>query len=422
MTRAADLLEQCFEQIRSTESTVKAWLHIDEAGATKQATEIKDDDRRPLAGVAFGIKDLFDVEGMPTTAGSRVLRGNIAKSDAPVVTKLRKAGAVIIGKTNTHEFAYGLITRPTSNPWDQSRIPGGSSGGSAAAVAANHCQAALGSDTGGSIRVPAALCGVSGLKPRPGVIPTEGVIPLAPSFDVVGPIARTAAELRTLWDVLGDTASTQDEAPFRMGFVPESLLPALDGGVSSAFEDALKVLARLGELKETEVPHFDDFLQPRLVSFMPEVLEVHRSKGWWPDHADEYTDEIRSYLEYTESHFTEAMIDEGKSEAKRLTAKLAEVVSGFDAVATPTCPIPAPTHEEAARTEEGSARRPMANILTVIPAPVNLAGLAAISIPCGFVDGLPIGLHLIGNNEDVLLSIAEAFQRETDWHDRRPMK
>ena len=422
MSRADELLEECFEQIRSTEPTVKAWLHIDEAGASKQSAEIKDDDRRPLAGVPFGIKDLIDVEGMATTAGSKVLRGNIAKSDAPVVKRLRKAGAVIIGKTNTHEFAYGLITPPTSNPWDQSRIPGGSSGGSAAAVAADHCRAAIGSDTGGSVRVPAALCGVSGLKPRPGIIPTEGVIPLAPSFDVVGPIARTAAELRPLWDVLADTASTQDEAPFRMGFVPESLLPSLDERVSSAFADALKVLARLGKLEEAEVPHFDEFRWPRLASFMPEVLDVHRSKGWWPSHADEYTDEIRSYLEYTESHFTEEMIKEGRKEAKRLSAKLAEAVSGFDAVATPTCPIPAPTHEEAARSEEGSARRPMANILTTIPAPVNLAGLAAISIPCGFVDALPIGLQLMGTNEDVLLSIAEAFQRETDWHERRPTK
>jgi aspartyl-tRNA(Asn)/glutamyl-tRNA(Gln) amidotransferase subunit A len=421
MAKALELLEECLEQIRSTEQAIKAWLHIDETKARELAAAIQnDDDRRPLAGVPMGIKDLIDVEGMPTTAGSRVLRGNIADSDAPVVKRLRDAGAVIIGKTNTHEFAYGFISPPTSNPWDPSRIPGGSSGGSAAAVAALHCQSALGSDTGGSIRVPAGLCGVSGLKPRPGIIPTDGVIPLAPTFDVVGPIARTATELRTLWDVLADTASTQTEPPFRIGFVPESLLPTLDDGVSSAFEEALASLSRLGKVEEAYVPHFDEFRQPRLVSFMPEVLEVHRSKGWWPDHAEKYTDEIRSYLEYTESHFTENMIKEGKEEAKRLSSKLQEAVSKFDVVVTPTCPIPAPTHEEAGRTEEGSVRRPMANLLAAIPAPVNLAGLAAISIPCGFAGGLPVGLHLIGTNEDVLLSIAEAYQRETDWHEKRP--
>jgi len=415
------MIERHLQHINATDGSLKAWLLLDEDGAREQAKAISPDDKRPLAGVPVGIKDIFDVAGMPTTAASRVLRGNLAAADAPAVARLREAGAIILGKTNTHEFAYGFVSPPTANPWDLNRIPGGSSGGSAAAVAASHCAFALGSDTGGSVRVPAALCGVSGLKPKAGSIPIDGVIPLAPSYDVVGPIARTAAELRALWDVLSDTASAQMEPPFRIGFASQEALPELDAGVAAAFEEALATLGKLGKVAPAKLPHFQDFDGPRAAAFMPEVLEVHRAAGWWPDRASDYTEEIRSYLEFTESRLTPQSFEDGRLEIDRLGSAMRSEVSKFDVVATPTCSIPAPTHEQAAYVEENSIRRPVAVVLGRLTSPVNLSGLAAVTIPCGFTsEGLPVGLQLIGEQEDVLLSVSEAFQRETSWHEHRP--
>ena len=191
---AVELLDEHLARIDASEPATRAWTAVDREGALAQARELDaegPDPARPLRGIPIGVKDVIDVAGLPTTAASRVLAGNVARSDAPVVARLRAAGAVIVGKTNTQEFAYGAVSPPTTNPWDPGRIPGGSSGGSGAALAAGHCLGALGTDTAGSIRIPAALCGVVGLKPRPGLVSLGGVIPLAPSLDVVGPMART---------------------------------------------------------------------------------------------------------------------------------------------------------------------------------------------------------------------------------------
>src|SRR5216683_4636792 len=197
---AADVLSACLDRMEESEAVVRAWTACDPSGAMDEAGRL-DAARRhdlPLWGTPIGVKDIIDVAAMPTTAASRVLAGNVAIADAPVVARLRAAGAVVLGKTNTQEFAYGAVTPGTSNPSDPSRIPGGSSGGSAAALAAGHCLGALGTDTAGSIRIPAALCGVVGLKPRAGRVPLDGIIPLAPSFDVVGPMAGTVADVALL--------------------------------------------------------------------------------------------------------------------------------------------------------------------------------------------------------------------------------
>ena len=199
-----EVLAACRNRIEQSEAGLGAWRAWDPGAAEAEANRM-DAARRnelPLWGIPIGIKDIIDVAGTPTTANSRVLAGTVAHADAPVVARLRAAGALILGQTATHEFACGTVTPGTSNPWDLGRIPGGSSGGSAAALAAGHCLGALGTDTAGSIRIPAALCGVVGLKPRPGLVPMEGVIPLAPSFDVVGPLARTVDDVALLWQVL----------------------------------------------------------------------------------------------------------------------------------------------------------------------------------------------------------------------------
>ena len=355
--------------------------------------------------------------GLPTTAASRVLAGDAARSDAPVVARLRAAGAVIVGKTAMQEFAYGAVTPGTSNPWDPARIPGGSSGGSAAALAAGHCLGALATDTAGSIRIPAALCGVVGLKPRPGLVSLGGIIPLAPSFDVVGPMARTVADVAVLWEVLSgqriDLGGGAGE--LRVGYAPKAALPEMEPEVASAYAEALGALGEVaGGTREADVIPFASFDAPRSAVLMWEALQVHRSRGWWPERANDYTEETRGYLASAEANLTPERVEAARAECRKLAARLVSALDDADVLATPTVPCVAPTREEAARRSEGSPRRPIVMKLTRIPGPVNVAGLAALSVPCGFgAAGLPVGLQLIGRDEETVLKMGAAYERGT---------
>ncbi len=326
-----------------------------------------------------------------------------------------------MGKTNTHEFAYGYVTPPTCNPWDPSRIPGGSSGGSAAAVAAGHCLGSTGSDTGVSIRVPAALCGLTGLKPRPGQVPLEGMIPLVPRMDSAGPIALDATDCTLLWSVMSGRQLSDENQSWTLGIAAESSLPGLEPGVGSVYSEAIRILSlEASATSEAAVPKFEDFDSPRGMMVMPAVLDVHVKNGWWPAHAHLYTDETRTTLSFTEQLSPEA-VEEGVQAAEQLVARLVEVVRDFDVIATPTASLTAPTHEEAAVAEDGGGRRPITRKLARLAAPVNMAGLAAISVPCGFTpNGLPVGLQLIGKNEELLLQVARRYQEKTGWHRMRP--
>lgn len=413
-----ELLEACLGRIHRTEPVVSAWVALDREGARSRARS-SDRTSGPLAGIPLGVKDVIDVEGLPTTASSKVLAGNVARSSAPAVGALSGAGAVVLGKTNTQEFAYGAVTPPTANPWDPGRIPGGSSGGSAAALAAGHCLAALGTDTAGSIRIPAALCGVSGLKPRPGIVSLEGVVPLAPSLDTLGPMARTVEDLIVLWEVLSGRPVLVGPAP-DLAVPAAGTLPELEPDVAAAYAAAVEALRPLcGGIVEAAVPPFSSFDLPRACVLMPEALQVHRSRGWWPERAADYTEETRGYLRHAERMSGER-IEAGRRECARLAARLIDALAGR-VLATPTVPCEAPTHAEAAEAQAGSPRRPAVMKLTRIPGPINAAGLAALSIPCGFTSaGLPVGLQLAGFDEPTLLGLGLAFQRETGWHRRRP--
>lgn len=413
------LVDACLERIEATDDVLKAWRFVDAEGARKAARSAKPGSA-PLAGIPIGVKDIFDVAGMPTTASSKVLEGNVAGEDAGVISRLRSSGAIFLGKTNTHEFAYGYVTPPTANPWDPSRIPGGSSGGSAAAVAARHCPGALGSDTGGSIRVPAALCGVSGLKPLPGQAPMDGVIPLAPTLDVVGPIAHTVEGIRLMWEVMAGKPCVLSEGPLKVATAPDAL-PELDDDVQAAYLAAIEMISDAGhDVEEVKVPAFEDFDLPRGAVLMPQTLEAHKAKGWWPAAAADYTDETRTYMEATES-FPQDIFDSGRVEAQRLVAELREALEGFDLLVTPSAPCGAPTHEEAAEATSGDLRRPVSMKLGRIPGPVNMAALAAASIPCGFTaDDLPVGLHIVGREEETVLGLARDFEARTDWAPRKP--
>ncbi|MGH2705706.1 MAG: amidase [Actinomycetota bacterium] len=416
------LVRECLHRLADSESVVRAWVHIDAERSLDEARRLDPGERdAPLWGIPLGVKDVIDVVGMPTTASSKVLAGNVATADAAVVGSLRRAGAVILGKTNTHEFAYGCVTPPTVNPWDARRIPGGSSGGSAAAIAEGHCLGALGTDTAGSIRIPSALCGVCGLAPRPGRVWLDGVIPLAPSLDVVGPMAGSVEDLVILWQAM--TGKEVHGREPQVVAAPRDALPALDRDVAAGYEAALDVLVSAGlRVRGADVPAFQAFDVPRGRVLMHEALEVHRSRGWWPARADAYSEETASYLDRAGTTLTAEIADAARRRCAELAAGLHAVLDDADLIATPTVPCTAPTHEEAARPGVG-ARRPVVIRLTRIPGPVNLARLAALSIPCGLGDdALPIGLQLIGRSEEVVLAAGRAFERETDWHLRRPAR
>ena len=424
----ADLLARCRARIDAGEERVKAWLGFAPGDAGAGALDPADRQQLPLWGIPVGVKDIIDAAGLPTTAASRVLAGAPpAAADAPAVRRLREAGALILGKTNTQEFAYGDVTPPTTNPWDAGHIPGGSSGGSAAALAAGHCLGALGTDTAGSIRIPAALCGVVGLKPRPGIVPLEGVIPLAPSFDTIGPLGRSVADVTVLWEVLSGTPVRRyDAGDLAIAAVPLQTLPPLAPEVATAYVDAVQRCARLGRLLvRGEVPAFADFDRPRSTVLMWEALQVHRSRGWWPGRAGDYTDETRSYLERAAATLTEADAERARAECRRLAAGLAEICVACDVLVCPTVPKEAPTHAEAAAVDPGSPRRPVVMEFTRIPGAVNVAGLAALSIPFAKgANGLPLGLQLIGRDEDRILALGLAYERATGgpWEGPEPLE
>ncbi len=380
----------------------------------------------PLHGVPIAIKDIVDVAGVPTLAGSRVLAGNVAARDAALVTALRAAGAIIIGKTTTHEFAYGVITAPTRNPWDVAYLPGGSSGGSAAAVAAGMAFGAVGTDTAGSIRLPAALCGAVGLKPTYGRVSCNGVIPLSWSLDHAGPIARDVADAALLLDVM--TAGTEratrtrdalDEGiggP-RAGVARPYFFDGLEPAVARAMEGALDVLKILGvTLAEVALPDADlTFPVGRAVQ-RPEASVYH--SRWLRRAPHLYTEEVRRNLEIGELFGAVDYVHAQRVRADLRRRWLAAMdAARVDVLLSPTVIVAAPP----ATPENTNAA--LGGTLLHNTYPFNLCGFPALSVPCGFSpDGLPIGLQIIGRPDDeaAVLRLGHAYEEATPWHNVRP--
>ena len=423
-----ELTEHCLARIKLLDDTIRAFLSVDAAGAIQRARTLGDEKARrsasgPLYGIPFAIKDIIDVAGLPTTASSRVLEGNVARKDAPVVEMLRDAGTVLLGKTNTHEFAYGVVTAPTSNPWDPARIPGGSSGGSAAAVASGMAPAALGTDTAGSIRIPSALCGTSGLMPRRGAMPIEGIIPLAPSLDRCGPIARDAVDLALIWGALtgGPTTAPAEPVGLRVGAPSApSDIGEMDTEVEEAVERALGAFEEIGARRvKIGLPHLKEWDYPRAVPLMVEALKVHTDAGWFPSRADDYESSTVDAHRFADE-LPADVLKTAYGQLEQLRARFMSAFDSADLLILPTTPVPAPTKAEAA-AHDGAHRPPVTRSLTRICGPVNYCELAAVSIPCGFTSGgLPIGLQIIGRTERSVLEAALLYQSATDWHTRRP--
>ena len=448
-----ELLADTLDSIDQLDSEIQAFVTVMRDQAYEEAEKAENEQRTglfrsPLHGVPIAIKDLIAVKNVRMMAGSKVLADYVPQEDATVVELLRRAGAVIIGKTNTHEFAYGTYSPPTRNPWNLQHIAGGSSGGSAAAVAAGMCPGAIGSDTGGSIRIPSACCGATGLKPTYGRVSTYGVIPLSWSLDHVGPIARSAEDCALLFDALASydprdpnsvsgppgkasatlIAGAEGRDPLslqgiKLGIPSESYVAPLDPEVRAAWHAALLVLQEEGaELVDLELlpPAMDTY---RTIQ-MPEASFAHMERGWLTERLDAYTERTRSRLLQGQ---TIPAVDYLRAQQQRraFSSNLRSSMQGINALVLPTLPMPAICIEQADTDIliDGVTENSTVALLR-LTMPFNLAGLPAISSPCGFSAGsLPIGLQIVGKpfEESMIFRIAHAYQQLTDWHRRRYM-
>lgn len=442
-----ELIETTFQAIDQYEPQLNAFITLYREESLKSAKQAEGEigrgvDRGPLHGLPITLKDLIDVAGTRTTCGSKLFSEGVAQSDATVVSRLKGAGAILIGKTNLHECAFGVTTEnphfgATANPWDTSRIPGGSSGGSAAAVVAGFCAGALGSDTGGSIRIPSALCGNAGLKPTYGRVSVHGVIELAQSLDSVGPMCRYVHDVALMMNVLAgydprDVHSENHPVPdyteglsqpingLRAGIPRQHFFENLHPEVEGAVHEAIKVLNGLGvEIDEIDLPSVKAGHDATLTILMAEASHFHRER--LASHREDYGADVRELLEagqtLSASDYVKAV--RAREIANREFARAFERV---EVVLTPTVPIPAPLRsgDDLSAGSESNRIRPR---LTQNTRLFNLLGTPSISVPCGFTqDGLPIGLQISGRwwSEKTLMQVAYAYEQATQWHARRP--
>ncbi len=460
------LTAEFLQAVRQRDPHVNAFLHVDEAGALEQARAVDAKRRRgeplgSLAGVPVAVKDVLCVRGQPTTCGSKMLRNFVPPYDAHVVTRLAQADAVLLGKTNLDEFAMGSSTensafRPTRNPWDLERTPGGSSGGSAAAVAACEAPLALGTDTGGSVRQPASLCGVVGLKPTYGRVSRFGLIAYASSLDQVGPFAHDVSDAALLLEVIAGhdardstcverpvpayrQALDQPPSSLTVGVAREYFSEGLDAEVERAVRAALRVLQEQGAtLKEVSLPHSPYAVATYyLVATAEASSNLARYDGVHYGHRAAKYDGLIDLYEKTRGEGFGAEVkrrimlgtyalssgykDQYYVKALQVRRQIKDdfdrAFAACDVIAGPTAPTPAFRIGE--RTADPLAMY-LSDIYTIS---ANLAGIPGVSVPCGFAKGgLPIGLQLLAApfEEAKLLRAARLHERATDWHLRRP--
>jgi aspartyl-tRNA(Asn)/glutamyl-tRNA(Gln) amidotransferase subunit A len=472
---AVELMQAVISRTKEVDGRVGAFNSFDEGDALAQA-RASDERRskakaagseaqgRPLEGIPIGLKDVISVAGQPLTASSRMLEHFVSPYDATVTQKLKAAGAVCWGRLNLDEFAMGSSTensafRTTSNPWDLDRVPGGSSGGSAAAVAAGEAIAALGSDTGGSIRQPAALCSVVGMKPTYGRVSRYGLIAFASSLDQIGPFARSVEDAASVLGVISghdrrDSTSVNLEVPdynraraalvksgrrWRLGIPKEYFGEGLDSEVGAAVQAAIEEYRKLGaEIREVSLPHTKYAVGAYYIIATAEcssnlarfdgVRYGHRSEGatdalnlYFKSRAEGFGPEVKRRIilgtYVLSSGYYDAYYLRAQKVRTLIRRDFLEAYRQVDAIVTPTSPTPA-----FRKGEKGAS--PLAMYLNdIYTIGVNLAGLPAISLPCGFTRaGLPIGLQVIGQpfKEAELLAIAGAYEESTDWRTRRP--
>jgi aspartyl-tRNA(Asn)/glutamyl-tRNA(Gln) amidotransferase subunit A len=454
---AVEACQSSLERIKATDGSLGAFLSVAAERALDRAKTIdRNKHRGPLAGVPVAIKDTICTRGITTTAASRMLKNFVPPYDATVITRLEAAGAVVIGKTNCDEFAMGSSTEnsafgPSRNPWDTERIPGGSSGGSAVAVAAGMAPVGLGSDTGGSIRQPASLCGIVGLKPTYGRVSRYGLIAFASSLDCIGPLTRTAHDAALALSVLAgpdprdSTASRESVADYvdglsgdirglRLGVPRQMLEQGVDDSVRRCFYGALDILRTRGAaIIDIDLPHARYAISTYYIVATAEASSnLARFDGVRYGYRAEGALDLRSMYEKTRSQGFGAevkrrimlgtyVLSAGYYDAYYLKAQQVRTLVGrdyeqafqkVDVVAMPTSPTPA---FKIGERMEDPLQLYLVDVFTVS---ANLAGLPAVSVPCGLTpQRLPIGLQMTGKpfDEGTLLRIADSYERDTNW-------
>ena len=416
--------ERCLDAIAGRNPALNAFITVLAGDARAQAREADREiaagrSRGPLHGAPISLKDLIDLQGTATTAASRVREGHLAGADAPAVANLRRAGAVFVGKCNLHEFAFGTTNEdsafgPARHPVDPGRSPGGSSGGSAVSVAAGMALASIGTDTGGSIRIPAAACGVVGLKPGYGEVPADGVVPLSRTLDHVGPLCRTVEDAAILYDVLRGAAPAPLRAReirgLRFGVPREYFLALLDAQVASSFEGACDRLRAAGAVVEdVRIPHASDIAPIYLHIVLAEAAAYHAKT--LESRPDAYTANVRLRLEMGRYILAEDYV-RAITGRERLRVAVNAALDGCDALLLPALAIPAPKLGVNS-VKVGTSEEPVRNITLRLTQPFNLTGHPAMSLPCGHTaDGLPIGAQLVGagGRTHELLAVASAVE------------
>ncbi len=433
-TTAQTLLEGCLEQIRDRDGEINAFITVLAEQAREQARVADRElasgtDRGPLHGIPIALKDLYDLRGTATTAASNVRREHVATSDATVVARLRDAGAVFVGKNNLHEFALGTTNEdsafgPVRHPLRPERSPGGSSGGSAAAVLAGMACAAIGTDTGGSIRIPAAVCGLVGLKPASGDLPTTGVVPLSGTLDHLGPICRSVADARLLYAAMRGDAAASEQPPrsaphgpspqprglrgLRIGLLKGYFTALLDAQVGHAFGETCARLAAAGAvLDDVTLGHADDIAPVYVHIVLAEAAAYHART--LEQRAADYTPNVRIRLEMGRYILAEDYL-RALHGREVLRGEVDEALARHDLLLLPSVPVPA-TRLGVPTVRIGSSEEPVRNITLRLTQLFNVTGHAAITMPCGrTVDGLPVGAQFAGRSTADLLERAAALE------------
>lgn len=465
---AREAMQACLDRVAAVDSTVHAFVSCDSEDALRQADAADAKLARgishvdqPLLGVPIGIKDVIAVKGQPLTCGSKILGNFVSPYDATVIERLRSAGAIVFGRLNMDEFAMGSSTENsafgvTRNPWDTARIPGGSSGGSAAAVVAGECLASLGSDTGGSIRQPASLCGCVGVKPTYGRVSRYGLVAFASSLDQVGPFARTVKDAALVLEAISghdplDSTSVPQPVPryaggltgdvrgLKIGLPKEYLVGGLDAEVNAAVRGAVEKLQGMGaEVVEISLPHTEFAVATYYIVATAEAsANLARFDGIRYGLRVNGNDPIELYAKTRGAGFGAEVkrriilgtyvLSSGYYDAYYLRAQKVRTLirqdflaafEKIDVIATPVTPTPAFRIGE--KTED-PLQMYLSDIFTIS---CNLAGICGLSVPCGFTaqPKLPIGLQLLGKpfGEETILRVADALERSTGWHRERP--
>jgi aspartyl-tRNA(Asn)/glutamyl-tRNA(Gln) amidotransferase subunit A len=418
--------ERCLERITEQNRTLNAFVSVLDDDAVAQAKKADQEIaagryRGPLHGIPISLKDIIDLRNAPTTAASRVRDGHIARRDATVVGRLREAGAIFIGKTNLHEFALGTTNEdsaygPVLHPLDSTRSPGGSSGGSAASVLAGMAYASIGTDTGGSIRIPSSACGLVGLKATIGELPTDGIVPLSETLDHVGPMCLSVEDTALLYGVLRgisnpEPLASRDVRGMRFGIPRAYFLDLLDAQVAARFDEACERLRTAGAiLDDVMIRHTKEIGTIYVHIALPEAAAYHAAT--LDSRPQDYTENVRLRLEMGRYILAEDYVRAQRGR-HALTREVREALGGRDGLLLPSMPVPA-TRLGVPTVSIGGTEETVRNITLRLTQLFNITGHPAISLPCGRTDeGLPVGLQIVGtrNRTPELLQVAASLER-----------